>query len=453
MKNCILITYEPSSTLLAGDGMEPPSGFMDTRASNYLANAVVRCFNFANGERLLDCYAAYQHVRKIFGSSFAFCFGVTDTDGDFKLKVANECAKNLRIFLLHGGESGVTLCDREVEGLSPVEISAPSVQDCFGRSLLIPTGEVSLTHNVPVFLRVDVVEPTSAKALLQVERILFADEWGNALAGLADIPEPVAGVQDADKAFRAILGGDYEVLRTNARLYHAWSMACGDEFDVDLAGCQSPEYDEGRDVICHFRRQEGWWHLTFRIDGEEYSIGEIVGNDKILVANWTETKCILDALRCNIKRLSPDEAMNAVDFDHILDANHLERFSDGFIEMMCDDPEVAGVRLYEGIYDALEKLSGQHNTCLQFFFNRGQERGVKYAGESFDAVPSLMIPLFLTSADRERCVPSVYLVACLATKADGTVECEFPTVLDVVHATLNHKHFRRAFYHNWGAAA
>ena len=450
-KNCISITYERGNNLPARDGLEPPSGFMTRLASDYLANTVVRYFNFANGDRMLDCHAAYSQVRRIFGSSFAFCFGFAEDD--FKLKVAKGCAAKLRMFLLHDGESGVALCDREAEGLSPVGISAPSVQDCFERSLLIPTEEVSLAHNVSVFLRVDVVEPANAKALLQVERILFSDEKGNSLAGLADIPEPVAGVQDADKAFKAVLGADYEVLGTNALLYHAWLMACGEEFDVDLAECQSPDYSEGRDVICHFRREDGWWHMTFCINGKEYRIGEIVGNDKVLVADWSEAKCALETLCRKIKGLSPDQAMNAVALDHILDENHLERFSDGFIEMMRDDPEAAGVRLYEGVQEALEKLRGCHNAYLPCFFNHGQECGVKYAGESFDAVPSLLIPLFLTDSDRERCVPSVYLVACLTTRVDGIVECEFPTVLDVVRATMNYKRFRRAFYHNWGTAA
>ena len=436
------MTLTCENVKLASDNMESPEGFTDTRASDCLANSVVCLFDFANGERMLDFYAVYSRVRKIFGNSFAFCFGF---GGDnFKIRVAKHCADQLRAFLLRDGESGVALCDREVEGLSPVELSAPSVHDCFGRSLLISTGEVSLMRDIAVYLRVDVREPTNSRSILEVQHIMFSDERGNSLAGLADIPEPVAGVQDADKAFKSALGPDYDAVGVNAQLFRAWSLACRDEFDVDLTAFVSPDYDDNRDVICHFRRRKGWWHWAFSINGEEYRIGELIGIDKTLAANWSEATCAVDSLFRRIKALSPDQVIAAVNFDHILDANHLARFSDSYIEILSNDPETAGVRLYEGIQEAIGNLSCHKSAYLPFFFNRGQERGVKYAGEAFETVPSLLLPLYLTNADRERCVPSGYLVACLATKVDGSSECKFPTVLDVATATVNHRHFRHA---------
>ena len=448
----IVITRDSSSFYGKGNAESLPHELVSSLASTTLAGEIVRLFNLVDGSRILDCFTAFRQVCKAFGSTFAFVFGFASDD--FKRKIAEVSAGKLRAFLFHDRGTGVMLYDREVDGLFPVEINAPSVQDCFGRSLLIPTGEVSLAHNVPVFLRVDVVEPTNARALLEVEHIMFADKLGNSLAGLADIPEPVVGVQDADKAFKAVLGSNYEVLGVNALLFHAWSMACNEEFfDVDLTGFQSPEYDESRDVICHFRCQGGWWHLTFSIFGNEYGLGQVVDDKTVLSASWSETKRSLEALLQKLKTVTPDQVIQSLDFDHILDEVQLLRFSPGFYALLQNDPGAAGECLFEGVSEALEKMNGNDNFCLPFFYNGGMERIPKYAGESFTAVPSLQIPLYLVEADRERRIPTTYLVAYLGMQADGTTTCEFPTVLDAMTATLNHKHFRRAFRRNWGEAA
>lgn len=409
-------------------------------ASVELAKAIVGMFNFADRTRALDCYDAFRQIRRAFGNSFDFVFGSLTSD-DFKLRVASAAAEKLRTFLLVGESSDVQRFLLENGRLVAAHERGPTVRicECYDHALLIHTGEVPSSFDLPVYLRLDVSVPRNENALLQLERILFVDKVGNSIAGLADIPEKIADVGLADRAFRKVLGRDYDVLAVNACLYNAWRSSDGNTFDVDVS-----EYQEEHEAIaCRFVRESDVWRLHLVVNGKSCSLREIIGEDADLFVNWPEVKQAWDDVRNMFMTLSLDKAMQAVAFEHVFDEEHLTRLSDGFGEFFLKDPSSAGVRFANALADAIALLREDYSAWKPFLYHRGAERKVRYIGEAIDSKFSLMAPLYLTEEACHHCLPSAYLVACLSKSEDGIIHCVFPTVINRMHALMNYRHFCR----------
>ena len=454
MNNCsVTLAFEHRGLTSEVQGQTLPPKFASSWASPSLAHEIVREFNFAYGDRILDCKAAFKQIRKTFGGNFAFAFGF-EADEAFRLKVASKVAARLRNFVLNQHEPDVTVCDRLTNGLVSVESSIQDITDCYGRTILVSTGESSFYFGIPVFLRLDVEAPKDDSALLQLDRILFTDENGDSIAGMADITDWVEDLENADRAFKEVLGHEYDVLHTNARIYAAWCASAGKDFSVDLTDVQ--EERVCNEIICKFEHRHIAWHdgwcISFVLDGAKWLMSEYAHDMGDLVASWPATRVALaDSIRA-FRNLSLEEALKGINFAHIFDENHLKRYSDGSADIVRTDSHSARKIFEEALDSALERLCDDDDAWLPFFFNRGSEKSVTWAGDSFDANLSLLAPLYLSDEDRERHVPSVYLVACLKTLKDGKKQCVFPSVLSVSQAASNNRYFRRAL-RNWNRAA
>ena len=416
-----------------------PAGYIASQwtgslASAELANDIVRCFTFRDGSRALDCTKAFRQVRKAFGTNFNFAFGFPASE-DFKFGIAEQVGEKVRDFVLNGNNPDVEVLDRADDG----------------ETLVIATGERSHRFGIPIFVRLD-VHPLNAGPNLVLDNILFTDWEGNSIAGIADIPERICDndVRHADRAFRQILGKDYDVFGVNASLYRAWDDAHANslsEFTVDLSDFQ--ETSECGTCICQFMRQGGAWDISLVLDGEEWTLGELAGEQIELVADPRATGRAVDAIRDAIACLSQDDSKVFIDFRHLFDERHLSRFSDGFAELARKNPNAARGQFLQKLR---RELSSQNcEKWIPFFYHAGFEKH-QLAGSEIDSEVALMIPLFLTDEDSEHGIPSTYLVACLKENSDGHRECSFPTILSGRLAEMNSRYFRRAVRNGLRAA-
>lgn len=403
-------------------------------ASVELANDVARCFTFRDGGRALDCAKAFRQVRKAFGANFDFAFGFPSSE-NFKFAVAEKVGEKVRDLVLNGTNPGVEVSER-ADG---------------GKTLVVATGERSHRFDIPVFVRLD-VHPLNLGPKLVLDHLLLTDGKGSSIAGLADIPERICGrdVRHADRAFREILGVDFDVLGVNASLYGAWDEAHADslaEFTIDLSAFQ--ETRECGTCICRFRRQWGAWDISFVLDGEEWKLGELAGEHPELVADPKTTERSVDAIRNSLARLAQDDSKLFLDFRHLFDARHMSRFSDGFAEFARKNPSAASGKFLQTL--RRELASQNCEAWIPFFYHAGFEKH-QLAGAEIDSEVALMIPLFLTDEDSEHGIPSTYLVACLKENSDGHRECSFPTILSGRLAEMNSRYFRRAVRNGLRAA-
>jgi hypothetical protein len=395
-------------------------------ASAELANDVARCFTFRDGGRALDCAKAFRRVRKALGTNFDFAFGFPASE-DFKLGIADKVGEKVRDFVLNGTNPGVGVSER-ADG---------------GKTLVVATGERSRRFDIPVFIRLD-VHPLNLGPKLVLDHLLLTDGEGSSIAGLADIPERICDrdLRHADRAFREVLGRDFNVLGVNASLYSAWDEAHANalaEFTIDLSAFQ--ETRECGTCICRFKRQLGSWDISFVLAGEEWTLGELAGEHPELVADPKETERAVDAIRNSIARLSQDDSKFFLDFRHLFDARHLSRFSDGFAELARKNPSAAKRKVLQTLRRELSSRNCEE--WIPFFYHSGFEKH-QLAGAEIDSEVALLIPLYLTDEDCAPRIPSTYLVACLNEDSDGHRECVFPTILSGRQAEMNSRYFRRA---------
>ena len=407
-------------------------------------NDIVRLFNFTDGTRALDCHLAFKRVQKVFGRSFDFVFGVAATK-DFKFRIASCVAEKFRAYVAGDIECGVRVGDCEGVGFTSAAVNG--VTSCYGRTILIPTGEISQSFGIPVWLRLDVESPVNERAILQLKHILFADEEGCSIAGLADVTDFIEDLDVADKAFCAVLGKGHDLLELNARIYSNWSSASGDEFTVDLSDLQS----EHNSVELQFTFAEDAWKLSFVIDGSVRRLCEIVSGLGNLTADWSEVGPRMKKIKDDFKALSDAEAFAAVNFEHIFDDQHLQRFSDSFMDLLITDAAAAVEKMRLALVTALRVLRSNPEEWLPFFYNAGREMWVNLPGDAFDASVSLLVPLYITDEDKSRCIPSIYLVAT-SRQVNGRNECCFPTVLATAVAANNYRWFCRALKYGRCAA-
>lgn len=413
-----------------------PLQWSGSLASIELTNDIVRCFNFHDGGRALDCTKAFWRIRKAFGTNFDFAFGFPAGE-DFRFGIAEEVGARIRNYVLNGRDPNVEV-----------------IAETHGKKvLLVDMGESSTRFGIPVFVRLD-VHPLNGERCLFLDHILFTDCDGNSICGIADIPDRICNndVRHADRAFRAILGKDYDVLGVNMGLFRAWDEASAkssSEFSVDLSAFQKER--ESGTTICQFTRQDGIWNISLDLDGEEWTLGEIVGNSPELVADPLATECALDATRCALMRLSSDDAQIFIDYRHLFDEKHLIRFSDSFIKVIRKDPTTARTEFKKALRLELDDSTRKCDDWIPSLYHAGIEK-VLIAGASIDSEAALLIPLYLTDEDRERRIPSTYLVACLKESSDGSTVCAFPTVLSGRQAEMNHRYYRRAVRNGLRAA-
>ena len=320
-----------------------------------------------------------------------------------------------------------------------------------GQTLVVATGKQSLRFNVPVFVRLD-VHSSENGPFLELDRILFSDGDGNSIAGIADIPDRIwhEDVRHADRAFRETLGKEYDVLGVNSSLFDAWDKAKSNslpEFSVNLSAFQKMR--GSGTTICQFSHRDGAWRIMLILDGEEATLGKIVGNCAEFVADPQATEQALAATRRAFARFSIDDTF--VDFRHIFDAKHLIRFSDAFARLVRKDYALARSRFQLALREALDDSSRNPESWMPFFYHAGFEKNLM-VGARIDSEVALLIPLYLADEDSEGKIPSTYLVACAKETSDGLSVCAFPTILSARQAEMNHRYFRRAVSNGLRAA-
>lgn len=420
--------------------------FNNSSACRALVSEFASLFNYSNGQRVVDFYESFNSLRKLLGDSWDWGFGMIASD-DFKLKVGRRVAETLKAFL--GGELGIDV--RVMEhvnsqgGCRMVEsdIMGLSVSALYGRSLIVPTGEVSRRFKgMPVFVRFDVEEPRNDRAVIRAKRILLSTADGESICGLGAVGEYIENLRDADKAFVSVLGSGYDILKVNARLFEAWAWYCdnesSDSFCIDMAACD----ENGGPVAVWFHRRDGRLELAIEIDGCELPLGMLASSRReyhIDVAAAIDQWRLAKKLLCG---MSPDAIKAGINYEHIF-GDHLDRFGKDYEGIVQEDAQSAIAQFGDALVEAVARFKEAQETWPVVLFHAGKERDLEFAGDEATSRVQLLAPLYLTEHDKASLTPTVYACARIDRDFNGDISVIFPTILAVEMVESNCRYFRR----------
>ena len=410
-------------------------------ATPELANQICRQFNYGSGERALDAHRAFHSVRQAWGSSLDWSLGMVASEA-LKMDLALKVSKRLRDFLRGAPDTGVHVLRRAVTvdgetDFATVEVGRFPAADCYGRTLLVPTGEVSRRFQCELWLRLDVEAPADDRSVLMLKHMLFASEEGYSLAGLADVADRISDLPVAADALTSVLGTGYDVLAVNGLLFEHWAMhnehpGC-DEFEVDLAAASSK-------VPCHpvvvsFRRAGSSqpWTLSFLLDSD-FKVPFAYYRASGLCVDVEEVQSQHRKMVAACNRLQKPDIIRSLNLEHFVD--HPERF--GELREAVESGTAFAAIIEESV-KAVARFKADARTGLVVLYHAGREGRLQLVGDAVKTEVGILLPLFLTLSARHLQVPTCYMVMHLR---DGHIG--FPTVLDVETAEANTRRCRRA---------
>ncbi len=319
-----------------------------------------------------------------------------------------------------------------------------SVADCYGHSLIVPTGEVSRRFKgMPVFVRFDVEEPKDDRAILRAKRVLLSTADGESICGLGAVGEYIENLRDADKAFVSVLGTGYDILEVNARLFEGWSWyrdnEASDSFRIDLMARDA----KGNPVAVWFHRRDGRLNLTIEVDGCELPLGMLASSSRreyrIDVAAAIDQWRLAKKLLCG---MSPDAIKASIDYEHIF-GDHLDRFGKDYEDVAREDVQSAIEQFGDELVEAVSRFKETQGSWPVALFHAGKERDLEFAGEEATSRVQLLAPLYLTDHDKTDLTPTVYACTRIGRDFNDELSIVFPTVLTVEMVEANCRYFRR----------
>ena len=428
-------------------------------ADKTLAKDFAKQFNYSDGIRAVNFYDGFHSLRQCLGDSFNWAVGLVASD-DLKLRIGRKVSDKVKEFL--GGKTGNGVrvmkrtCSHGFHRLEDITSCRSTIADCYGRSLIVETGELSRSMNfqgLPIYVRLDVEEPTDEYSLLACKRILLCSEDGYSICGLAGIVDYIENLHGANSVFTTVLGGGYDVLRVNTRLFEAWAWhtdnRTDDEFCVDL-GVRDIE---GRHVSVWFDSAEGSkypvWRLSLEMDGCLIPFGQLTQRISLqcdvcaVVSQWKLVRNIL----CS---MSLDEIKAVVDYEHCV-GDHAERFGEEFRKYIYENPADAIIQFQDEVVAAVERFKKRPVSWPVALFHSGKERSLKFAGDASASKIQLLAPLYLTQTDKEKLTPTVYLCTGVKIDSKGFASVFFPSVLEVSDAEMDNRFFRRTLRQSLGS--
>ena len=427
-------------------------------AEKALATDFAKLFNYNDGIRAVNFYDGFHSLRQYLGDSFNWALGLIASD-DLKLRIGREVSDKIKEFL--GGKigNGVRLmkrtCSHGFCRLEDVSSEHHGIADCYGRSLVVPSGELSRSQNfmgLPIYVRLDVEEPTDDRSLLNLKRVLLCSEDGCSICGLAAITDYIENLPDANSVFTNALGTEYDVLRVNARLFETWAWhtdnGVDSEFRVNLGALDT----EGRRVAVWFEGVEGFkypvWRLSLERAGCLMPFGQLTQRISLqcdvcaVVSQWKLARNILFGM-------SSDRIKAVVNYEHCFE-DHAERFGEEFCKYIYENPDDAITQFQEEVIASVERFKRDPASWSVALFHGGKERSMKVAGDESVSRIQLLAPLCLTQTDKENLTPTAYLCTGVNVDSKGSASVFFPSVLDASAAEMDNRFFRRMIRQSLG---
>lgn len=401
--------------------------------------------NLCDHTRVIDCQRVHRAVCKSLGERARWAFGYKLTPKVIQA-LAEKVNDSLVGFVSGGSDVHVFRISHDpMPHLVAIPAGECTVTCVAGEcALVIPTGLFSETTKDEINLRVDVVPSTDDHSILTAIGFLFTDKYGRSISGFGDIQEFLVNLDGATEAIEEFLGHPYDVLALNGDIYDAWwrnHVQGGDPREIVVPLDEISK--EGRPTAVVLTPVPGQraWTISLK-DGEDCLPIEdfIPGLDLAVDPNDAEKEWreIVAMFR------SPFDIGSALRFDHVI-VDHIDRYSEEFVQDMIADPQRAGSRFIPEVERAIARLKANSLAWMPAVYNAGQEAELEFAGESIDSDLYLLAPLYLTDRAERNDVPTVYLVATLRTNDDGTKSCFFPSVLDSTNAMRNMRNLRRAY--------
>ena len=431
-----------------------PTGRM---ADKTLAKDFAKLFNYNDGTRAVNFFGGFNSLRQCLGDSFSWALGLIASD-DLKLRIGCQVSDKIKEFLGGKTRNGVRvmrrICLHGLYQLEDVSSEHHAIADCYGRSIVVPTGELSRSQNfagLPIYVRLDVEGPTDDRSLLSLKRILLCSEDGYSICGLAAITDYIENLPAANSVFTNALGVGYDVLNVNARLFETWAWhtdnGMKEAFCVDLGVCDI----EGHHASVWFDGCEGKyppWRLSLDMDDCKIPFGKLAGQAALrcdicaVVDQWK-------LARNTLHGMSPAEIEAAVDYEHCI-GDHAERFGIEFGEVIRGNPTDAIGLFQKEVVAAVERFKQRPVSWPVALFHGGKERSLKFAGDASASKIQLLAPLYLTQTDKENLTPTVYLCTGVNVDTKGTASVFFPSVLEASDAEMDNRFFRRMLRQSLG---
>lgn len=419
-----------------------------TLASDATANRFLRKgLNGPSGIRYIDASGIFKHVRHALGASAERTFGLSKHSQAMFDNIADRVNAELDDFVCARKGHGILVFRQECSADSCRLVPATGKDALFNRvvnysnaTLLIPTGRIgaAITECQNVFLRIDVARSRFQGAYFAAKEFIFTDENGKSIAGLGDIPEYIANIDDVHEALKGALVEDYDVPSCNARIFDAWWRhrmldPAGDRIRIPLPANDGSE--SGFSMILERIPPTGWEVLLEEGESRRalaYYLPE-VEMDIDIESVLSECETVKTVL------FNTQDLIDITNFEHIFEDN-FDRFPDEFKELFNKDYEEGA----ETFIEALERAKATPSCWQPAPYNEGNEKRLERIGDAESNHIQLLLPLLLTDDERRHGAPSVYaVVRTWRDHETGELTCTIPTILGSEAANSRIRSLRR----------